>query len=66
MRKSRYTEEQILGILKASEAGLATAELCRKHGLSEQTFYDWKMKYGGLEVSEAQRLRQSEEEKPQA
>src|ERR1017187_1380299 len=62
MRKSRYTEEQIVGILKESEAGLPTAELCRKHGISEQTFYRWKAKYGGLEVSEARRLRQLEEE----
>ena len=49
-------------ILKESEAGVATAELCRKHGISEQRFYRWKAKYGGLEVSEAQRLRQLEEE----
>lgn len=48
MRKSRYTEEQIVGILKESEAGQPTAELCRKHGISEQTFYRWKAKYGGL------------------
>jgi putative transposase len=54
MRKGRYTEDQILGILKESEAGLATGELCLEHGLSEQTFYRWKAKYGGLEVSEGQ------------
>jgi putative transposase len=51
-----------VGVLKESEAGLVPAELCRKHGISEQTFYRWKAKYGGLEVTEAQRLRQPEEE----
>lgn len=62
MKKSRYTEERIVGILKESEAGLATAELCRKYGISEQTLYRWKARYGGLEVRAAQRLRQLEEE----
>jgi putative transposase len=62
VRKSLFTEKQIIGVLKEQEAGLAVAELCRKHGISQQTPYRWKAKYGGLEVSEARRLRELEEE----
>ena len=53
MKKSRFSEEQIIGILKEQEAGLPVAELCRKHGMSDASFYTWKAKYGGLDVSEA-------------
>ncbi len=62
MKGKRYSEEQIIGVLKQSEAGARTGDLCRQLGISEQTFYRWKSKYGGLEISEAKRLRQLEEE----
>ncbi len=57
MKRKRFSEEQIIGVLKEHEAGMKTADLCRKHGISEATFYNWKSKYGGLDVSEAKRLR---------
>jgi putative transposase len=62
MKRSRFTEEQIIAILKEQEAGVAVAELCRKHGMSDASFYNWKAKYGGLEVSEAKRMRSLESE----
>ena len=62
MKRSRFSEEQIIGVLKEHELGAKTADLCRKHGISEATFYNWKSKYGGLEVSEAKRLRALESE----
>ena len=62
MRQRRFTEEQIIGVLKQAEAGMKTAEVCRQHGISEATYYKWKAKYGGLEVSDARRLRQLEDE----
>lgn len=58
----KQTEEQIIGVLRAQEAGAKAADLCRKHGISEATFYNWKAKYGGMEVSEAKRLKALEEE----
>ena len=62
MKRSRFSEEQIIGILKEQEAGMATADVCRKHGVSSATFYKWKARYGGLEVSDARRLKALEDE----
>jgi putative transposase len=62
MKRSKFSEEQIIGVLKEHEVGAKTADLCRKHGISEATFYNWKSKYGGLEVSEAKRLKALEGE----
>ena len=62
MKQSRYTEEEIIGVLKEGEAGVPVQEISRKHGICDQTYYRWKAKYGGLEVSEARRLRSLEEE----
>ena len=62
MKTQRFTEEQIIAVLKEQEAGAKAAELCRKHGISEATFYNWKAKYGGMEVSEAKRLKALEDE----
>jgi putative transposase len=62
MRKSRFTEAQIIGMIKEQEAGMATAEVCRRHGLSPATFYKLKAKYGGMELSDAKRLKQLEDE----
>jgi putative transposase len=58
----RFTEEQIIGVLKEGEAGLRPAELCRKHGISEATYYNWKAKFGGMTVSDARRLKELEQE----
>lgn len=60
--KKRFTEEQIIGVLKEAEAGMKVAEVCRKHGISDATYYNWKSKFGGMTVSEAQRLKALEAE----
>ena len=62
MKRNRFTEEQIIGILKEHEAGVPVADLCRKHGVSDASIYKWKAKFGGMDVSEAKRLRQLEDE----
>ena len=62
MKRSRFSEEQIIAILKEQESGLSTADVCRRHGISSATFYKWKAKFGGLEVSDARRLRALEDE----
>ena len=62
MKRSRFSEEQIIAVLREQEAGAKTADVCRKQGVSEATFYKWKAKYGGMEVSDARRLKTLEEE----
>ena len=62
MKRSRFTEEQIIGILREHEAGMKTADLCRKHGVSSATFFKWKSKFGGMDVSDARKLKALEDE----
>ena len=62
MKRSRFTDDQIIGILKEHEAGVSAADLCRKHGISDATFYKWRAKYGGMDVSDTKRLKALQEE----
>ena len=62
MKRSRFTQEQIIGVLKEHQAGASASELCRKHGISDATFYTWRSKYGGMEVSDARKLKGLEDE----
>ena len=62
MKRSRFTDDQIIGVLKEHQAGIPTAELCRKHGISDATFYNWRSRDGGLEVSDARRLKSLKDE----
>ena len=62
MKRSRFTEEQIIGVLKEHQAGMSAADLCHRHGISDSTFYKWRSKYGGMEVSDARKLKALEEE----
>lgn len=62
MKRTRFSESQIVGILKQADAGIKVKELCREHGISEATYYNWKAKYGGLEVSDLKRLKETESE----
>jgi len=65
MKSKRFSEEQIIGILKQAQAGMKIVDLCRQHGISDVTFYNWRSKYGGMEVSEAKRLKALEKENKQ-
>lgn len=62
MKKSRFSEEQIIAVLKEQQAGIAVADICRKHGISDATFYNWRSRYGGMEVSDARRLKALDDE----